>query len=97
VASMEVTQIHFRPEQKKKLQARARANKSNVAEEVRKAVDAYLTGVTAEELELLDAATKNVEVMLAEMAAALDATNRKAERIFAEMAALHGGVPEGAR
>ena len=64
---MQATQIHFKRAQKKALQARARANKTNVAEEVRRAVDAYLTGVTSDELALLDQATRQAETMLAQM------------------------------
>lgn len=35
MATMELTPIHLKPEQKKALRVRARANKTNVAEEVR--------------------------------------------------------------
>ncbi len=94
---MQLTNIHLRPAQKKALQQRAKAKGTNVAEEVRSAVDAYLAGVTTDELALLDAATKSTGVMLAEMTAMLEDTNRKVEGVFAEMAALRGDYPEGAR
>lgn len=97
MAAMLLTNVHLRAPQKKALQQRAKANGSNVAEEIRNAVDAYLSGISAEELALLDAATKGAERTLAEMSAMLDATNRKAERIFAEMAVLRGGYPEGSK
>lgn len=97
MATMQLTNIHLRPAQKKALQQRAKAKGTNVAEEVRSAVDAYLAGVTTDELALLDAATKSTGVMLAEMTAMLEDTNRKVEGVFAEMAALRGDYPEGAR
>ncbi len=67
---------------------------SNVAEEIRNAVDAYLAGVTSDEFALLDAATKNTEALLAAMSEMLDDVNQKAERVFAEMTGLRGGGPE---
>ena len=96
-ATMQLTNIHLRPPQKKALQQRAKANGTNVAEEVRNAVDAYLSGITLDELALLDAATKNTAAMLAEMNDMAEVMNRKAERIFAAMAALRGDYPEGAK
>ena len=95
-APMELTNIYLRSTQKKALQQRAKANGTNVAEEIRSAVDAYLSGVTADEIELLDAATKYAAALFAEMNAMADAMNRKSERIFAEMAKLRGGYPDGA-
>ena len=95
-APMELTNIYLRSTQKKALQQRAKANGTNVAEEVRSAVDAYLSGITADEIELLDAATKHTAALFAEMNAMADAMNRKSTRIFAEMAKLRGGYPEGA-
>lgn len=94
MSTMQLTNIHLRPAQKKALQQRAKANGSNVAAEIRNAVDAYLAGVTADELALLDAATKNTETLLAAMNEMLDDVNHRAERIFAEMARLRGGDPE---
>ncbi|MBC7943844.1 MAG: ribbon-helix-helix protein, CopG family [Burkholderiales bacterium] len=94
MSTMQLTNVHLRPAQKEALQQRAKANGSNVAEEIRNAVDAYLAGVTSDELALLDAATKRTEALLAEMNEMLDGVNRKAERIFAEMAKLRGGDPE---
>ena len=93
---MQLTNIHLRPTQKKALQQRAKSKGTNVAEEVRSAVDAYLAGITSEELALLDAATQNAEKMLAEMSQLLADTNRKASSVFAEMAKLRGGYPQGA-
>ena len=90
---MQLMNVHLRPAQKKALQQRAKVNGSNVAEEIRNAVDAYMAGVTCEELALLDAATKNTEVLLAEMSEMLKDVNHNAERIFVEMEKLRGTDP----
>ena len=91
-ATMKAMPIHLKTEQKKGLERLARANKTNIAEEVRRAIDAYLSGVTLDELGLLDEATKRAETLLADMNAMLDATNRNANRIFAELEAMSGAV-----
>ena len=95
MATMELTNIHMKPAQKHALQQRAKTHGTNVSEEIRRAVDAYLTGATPEEIRLLDAATRNAEAMLREMQDLLENTNRKAEVVFSEMAKLRGGYPEG--
>jgi hypothetical protein len=64
-----------------------------LAEEIRNAVDAYLSGVTPDELELLDVATRHAASAISEMSAMLEATNRKADAIFAELERLRGGRP----
>jgi hypothetical protein len=86
--TMELTNFHLGRTQKQALKMRAKANGTNVAEEIRSAVDAYLTGVTADELALLDAASRQAERDIAEMNHMLAATNQKAEAVFAEMARL---------
>jgi hypothetical protein len=73
------------------LQARARANKTNVGEEVRRAVDAYLTGVTPDELALLDQATRQAETMLAQMSQILEDTNTHLREVFVERDRLRAG------
>jgi len=82
---MELTNFHLGRRQKAALRARAKANGTNVAEEIRSAVDAYLSGVTSEELALLDAATRQAAHDIAEMTEMLEATNHKAEAVFAEL------------
>ncbi len=82
--AMQVTPIHLKPTQKRALQARAQANNTNVAEEVRRAVDAYLTGIDADELALLDQATRQAQVMLDDMRRTLVATNDHLRTVFAE-------------
>ena len=94
--TMELTNFHLGRSQKLALKERAKAKGTNVAEEIRNAVDAYLTGVTPEELELLEAATRHAASGIAEMNMMLEATNRKADQVFAEMAKLRGGQSVGA-
>jgi len=94
--TMELTNFHLGRKQKQALKERALAKGTNLAEEIRNAVDAYLAGVTPEELELLDAATRQAASAIAEMSEMLEATNRKADRVFAELEKLRGGRPAGA-
>jgi len=95
MATFSLTQVYLEPAQKKALQQRAKAHGTKVAEEIRAAVTAYLQGVTPEELELLDSATREAEKHLKDMAEQLVAVNRKAQTVFDEMARLRGGYPEG--
>lgn len=83
--TMELTNFHLGRAQKQALKERAKARGSNLAEEIRTAVDSYLSGVTRAELEVLDAATRQAESAIAEMNQMLAETNRKADRIFAEL------------
>ena len=78
MTAFQLTQVYLEPRQKAALQARAKAKGTKVAEEIRKAIDAYLAGVTVEELELLDAATK-------EAALHFDAIDRDLKRINAKV------------
>ena len=95
--TLELTNFHLGRTQKQALKKRAKARGSNMAEELRSAVDAYLSGVTPDELALLDAATRQAQGAIAEMNAMLDETNRNAERVFAELATLRGANPDGVR
>ena len=58
---MQSTMVYLTPEQKEGLARRARERKSKVAAEIRSAIDAYLAGVTPQEIELLDAATRRAK------------------------------------
>ena len=95
--TMTLANVHLRKAQKHALQARAKAHGTNLAEEVRNAVDAYLAGVTTDELSMLDAATKHTATMLEEIASVLETTNRNVNRMFQQMAKLRGGYPDGAK
>jgi len=85
MAKMELTQIYLAQDQKKALRAKAKANGTRVAEEVRRAVDAYLAGISAEDLQLLDAGTRKAERNLAEMTADLDRLNAALDAAFDEL------------
>jgi len=89
--TMRATQIHFKPSQKAALQARAKTNNTNVAEEVRRAVDAYLGGVTTEEVELLDQATRQAKELLLQMSQTLETTNAHLRDVFAQRDRLRAG------
>ena len=67
-----MTNFHLGRKQKIALRERARAKGTNVAEEIRNAVDAYLSGVSPEELDLLDVATRKAQADIAEMVVTKD-------------------------
>lgn len=85
---MELTNVHLGRSQKQALRQRAKVKGTNMAEEIRRAVDAYLSGATPEDLVLLDAATLQTERAITEMSDLLAATNHKADAIFAELEKL---------
>lgn len=91
--AMQLTQVYLEPRQKEALQRRARAKGTRLAEEIRSAVDAYLAGVSAEELVLLDAATREAERHLDAMASDLKRLNPKVDRTLAEMDRLRVQSP----
>ena len=91
MATLQLTQIYLEREQKKGLQARAKANGTKVAEEVRRAVDAYLSGIGPEDLRLLDAGTRKAAQQLAEMAQELDRINNRLDAAFAELSHKEAG------
>ena len=82
MSTLQLTQVYLDCEQKRALQARAKARGTKVAEEVRRAVDAYLAGVSPEDLALLDAGTRRAGRHLAEMAADLDRVNARLDAAF---------------
>lgn len=85
---MQSTMVYLTAEQKAGLARRARQRKTKVAAEIREAIDAYLTGVTPQELELLDTATRRagqeIDAML-EIAGEIAASH---ERFLKDMARL---------
>jgi hypothetical protein len=88
VDTMILANIHLRRAQKLALQRRAKTHGTNLAEEIRNAVDAYLDGISAEDLALLNKATIQAQTMLMEMSESLAATNRKADKVFQELEKL---------
>jgi hypothetical protein len=87
--TLQLTQIYLERDQKKGLQAKAKANGTKVAEEVRRAVDAYLAGISPEDLRLLDEGTRNAQRHFAEMAIELDRVNAKLDAAFAQLDRQH--------
>jgi len=85
MATMELTQVYLEREQKKGLQAKAKANGTKLAEEVRRAVDAYLSGISPEDLRLLDEGSRRMAKHLDEMASELDRVNAKLDASFAQL------------
>jgi 2-methylisocitrate lyase-like PEP mutase family enzyme len=85
MATMKLTQVYLEAGQKKGLQAKAKANGTKVAEEVRRAVDAYLSGISSEDLGLLDEGTRKAQVQLVEMANELDRVNAALDAAFAQL------------
>ena len=82
VAAMELTQIYLEREQKRALRAKAKANGTKVAEEVRRAIDAYLAGVSPEDLELLDEGSRRAARHLDEMSRELERINARLDEAF---------------
>ncbi|MFN9211740.1 MAG: hypothetical protein ACK6C0_08720 [Betaproteobacteria bacterium] len=85
MSTLALTQVYLEPRQKKALQSRARAHGTRVSEEIRSAVDAYLAGITADELQLLDTASRAAAADLEAMRATLAATNRKLDDLLARI------------
>ena len=85
MASRQLTQVYLDASQKSALQKRARAKGTKVAEEIRSAVDAYLSGISPDELALLDMASRQAANELQAMSESLDATNRKLDAVFNEL------------
>jgi guanylate kinase len=93
MATLQLTQVYLEPRQKAALQKRAKAKGTKVAEEIRKAVDAYLAGLTAEELELLDAGTRAAKVQLDGMATELEGVNRRVDAALEQMDRIRAESP----
>jgi hypothetical protein len=80
-----LTNVYLEQAQKKAMARKAKANGTNVSVEIRNAIDAYLAGLGAEELRLLDAATRQAKVEIDQMNAILDAGQVRARKFFSEI------------
>jgi hypothetical protein len=80
-----LTQVYLDPVQKKSLAARAKEIGRKPSEAIRDAIDAYVAGVTVDDLKLLDIATKKAEKDLKEMVVTFDAGQKRATKFFAEI------------
>jgi plasmid stability protein len=85
MSTLSITQVYLESSQKKALQVRAKERGTKVSEEIRNAISAYLEGISVEELQLLDAASKHAGRELDAMGRTLKATNAKLDRLFAEV------------
>ncbi|MGH8473585.1 MAG: hypothetical protein ACREVJ_14255 [Gammaproteobacteria bacterium] len=85
MATMQSMMIYVAPEQRKALQRRAKAQGTKVAEEIRHAIDAYLAGISKEELALLDTATREAAKHIQAMTKRLAGTNKRLDAVFAEL------------
>ena len=85
MSAMELTQVYLERDQKRRLRAKAKANGTKVAEEVRRAVDAYLAGISAEELTLLDEGSRRAARHLEEMSRDLDRIIARLDDAFARL------------
>jgi len=86
--AMQSTMVYLTQEQKSGLARRAQQRKTKVAAEIRSAVDAYLAGVTPQELELLDAATRRAKVEIDAMVRTADQMIADHKSFLREMRAL---------
>ena len=83
--ALALTQVYLDPVQKKSLIARAKEIGRKPSEAIRDAIDAYVAGVTVDDLKLLDIATKQAEKDIKEMVTVLDAGQKRAVKFFAEI------------
>jgi hypothetical protein len=88
-----LTNIYLEQAQKKAIARKASANGTNVSVEIRNAVDAYLAGLGADELRLLDAATRQAQIEIDQMNAILDAGQARASKFFSEIEKIKAQTP----
>jgi ribosomal protein S20 len=86
--AMQSTMVYLTAQQKQGLARRARERNTKVAAEIRSAIDAYLSGVTPQELELLDAATRRAKQEIDAMVRTADEILVEHRRFLAEMQKL---------
>ena len=85
MAPMESTRIYLDRDQTKRLRAKAKANGTKIAEEVRRAVELYLSGMSADDVRLLDKGTRTAERQLREMTNDLHRVNARLDESFAQL------------
>lgn len=93
MATLQLTQVYLAPDQKAALQKKAKAKGTKMAEEIRNAVDAYLAGVTLNDVELIDAATKEAQRHIDEMASELARVNKRVDSALAELDRIRAESP----
>jgi hypothetical protein len=88
MATLQLTQVYLDPKQKAALAKKAKTAKVGVSEVIRDAVDAYLAGMTVDELRLLDSASKQAAAELDAMSQQLKATNARLDNAFRAIAVM---------
>jgi len=78
-------QVLLECQQKRQLETNARVRGNSVAGEIRRAVGAYLAGVAARELQLLDEGSRRAGEHLADMTVELDRLNGRLDSAFAKL------------
>jgi hypothetical protein len=96
MSSLVLTNVYLEDVQKRALAKKAKADGTNLSVEMRKAVDAYLAGVSADDLRLLDEATRRAQIEIEEMNAVLDAGALRAERFFRDIEVIRSEPGAGA-
>lgn len=86
--ALTLTNLYLEDSQRAFLAKRAKASKTNLSIEARRAIDACRDGISMEDLDLLDAATKQAANDIAAMNETLDKGLARAERFFEEIAQL---------
>jgi len=81
--AMQNMMIYVTDSQKRQLRKQAKTRGTSVATEVRSAIDTHLSGVSTDELALLDAATQQAERDIREMVERLERANRKLDAVLA--------------
>ena len=90
---MQSTMVYLTSDQKEGLAKRARQRNTKVAAEIRSAIDAYLAGVTPQELELLDMATRRAKEDIDAMLRTADEIVASHTHFLKDMHKLRRGRP----
>jgi len=85
-----LTQIYLDPLQKDALRHRAKERGTTLSEEIRQAVELYLSGITQDEIELLHEFSLLAKKELNGMIETLDACNRNIDEILIQRDKIHG-------
>jgi plasmid stability protein len=91
---MQSMMIYLEPEQKARLKRRASARGGSVSREIRTAIEQYLNGATPNEVEALDALSRQAEKDLADMRDDLGNIVEMIQDAVAEIEAIRRGQAE---
>jgi hypothetical protein len=94
MAALKPTRVYLDREQEHALQRRAKANGTNLSDELRRAIDWYLTGVTIPgEFRLLDDGARRFEVDVRRMAREIDLINARLDAALARLSRRRQRTP----